>query len=163
MPAALPVTILEMLSVLNLPAEIETNTVFKEHRPLVLLYTPRNRGQVHSAQYDKEYARIFIDRNSAKSHIGYSLQTLHRMPSESWGHRPVLPTIFFYAGMISVQALPKIQFAVFSDRFAIFGDRFAIFSDRFAIFGDLNGQKRELKKTTFPRFAIFSDPICNFR
>ena len=40
MPAALPVTILEMLSVLNLPAEIETNTVFKEHRPLVLDCTP---------------------------------------------------------------------------------------------------------------------------
>jgi len=143
-----------------------------------LLYTPRNRVQVLSAQYDKECVRIFIDRNPAKSQIDNSLQTLHRMPSESWGHRPVLPTIFFYAGMISVQALPKIQFAVFSDRFAIFGDslfviigdpfaifgdRFAIFGDRFAIFGDLNGQKRELKKTTFPRFAIFGDPICNFR
>lgn len=36
MPAALPVTILEMLSFLNLPAEMESNTVFKEHRPLVL-------------------------------------------------------------------------------------------------------------------------------
>ena len=136
-----------------------------------LHYTSRNRGQVLSAQYDKECARIFIDRNPVKSHLACSLQTLHRMPSESWGHRPVLPTIFFYAGMISVKALPKIQFAIFSDRFAIFGDslfvifgdRFAIFGDRFAIFGDLNGQIRELKKTTFPRFAIFSDPICNFR
>jgi hypothetical protein len=143
-----------------------------------LLHTSRNRGQVLSAQYDKEYARIFIDRNPVKSHLACSLQTLHRMPSESWGHRPVLPTIFFFAGMISVKALPKIQFAIFSDRFAIFGDslfviigdpfaifgdRFAIFGDRFAIFGDLNEQKRELKKTTFPRFAIFSDPICNFR
>jgi len=36
MPAALPVTILDMLSVLNLPAEMEANTVFKEHRPLIL-------------------------------------------------------------------------------------------------------------------------------
>ena len=129
-----------------------------------LLHTSRNRGQVLSAQYDKECARIFIDRNPVKSHLACSLQTLHRMPSESWGHRPVLPTIFFYAGMISVKALPKIQFAIFGDSlFVIIGDPFAIFSDRFAIFGDLNGQKRELKKTTFPRFAIFSDPICNFR
>ena len=129
-----------------------------------LLYTPRNRVQVLSAQYDKECVRIFIDRNPAKSQIDNSLQTLHRMPSESWGHRPVLPTIFFYAGMISVKALPKIQFAIFGDSlFVIIGDPFAIFSDRFAIFGDLNGQKRELKKTTFPRFAIFSERICNFR
>jgi len=30
---------------------------------------------------------------------------------------------------------------------------------RSAIFGDLNGQKRELKKTTFPRFAIFGDSL----
>ena len=36
MPAALPVTILDMLATLNLPAEMESNTVFKEHRPLVL-------------------------------------------------------------------------------------------------------------------------------
>ena len=87
------------------------------------------------------------------------------------GTPPGAPHDIFYAGITSVKALPKIQFAIFSDRFAIFGDSlfviigdpFAIFSDRFAIFGDLNGQKRELKKTTFPRFAIFSDPICNFR
>jgi len=31
MPAALPVTILDMLATLNLPAEMESNTVFKEH------------------------------------------------------------------------------------------------------------------------------------
>ena len=87
------------------------------------------------------------------------------------GTPPGAPHDIFYAGITSVKALPKIQFAIFSDRFAIFGDslfvifgdRFAIFGDRFAIFGDLNEQKRELKKTTFPRFAIFSDPICNFR
>ena len=87
------------------------------------------------------------------------------------GTPPGDPHDIFYAGITSVKALPKIQFAIFSDRFAIFGDslfvifgdRFAIFGDRFAIFGDLNGQIRELKKTTFPRFAIFSDPICNFR
>ena len=36
MPAALPVTILEMLSVLNLPAEMEGNTIFKEHRGIVM-------------------------------------------------------------------------------------------------------------------------------
>jgi hypothetical protein len=36
MPAALPVEILVVLSTLNLPAEMENNTVFKEHRPLVL-------------------------------------------------------------------------------------------------------------------------------
>ena len=80
------------------------------------------------------------------------------------GTPPGAPHDIFYAGITSVKALPKIQFAIFSDRFAIFGDSlFVIFGDRFAIFGDLNGQKRELKKTTFPRFAIFSDPICNFR
>jgi len=59
------------------------------------MYTPRNRGQVLSAQYDKESARIFIDRKPVKSHNENSLQTLHRMLSESWGHRPVLSTIFF--------------------------------------------------------------------
>lgn len=80
------------------------------------------------------------------------------------GTPPGAPHDIFYAGMTSVKALPKIQFAIFGDSlFVIFGDRFAIFSDRFAIFGDLNGQKRELKKTTFPRFAIFSERICNFR
>ena len=87
------------------------------------------------------------------------------------GTPPGAPHDIFYAGITSVKALPKIQFAIFSDRFAIFGDslfvifgdRFAIFGDRFAIFGDLNEQKRELKKTTFPRFAIFSERICNFR
>jgi hypothetical protein len=36
MPAALPVELLVVLSTLNLPAEMESNTVFKEHRPLVL-------------------------------------------------------------------------------------------------------------------------------
>ena len=36
MPAALPVELLDVLSTLNLPAELESNTVFKEHRPLVL-------------------------------------------------------------------------------------------------------------------------------
>jgi hypothetical protein len=36
MPAALPVELLDVLSTLNLPAEMESNTVFKEHRPLVL-------------------------------------------------------------------------------------------------------------------------------
>jgi hypothetical protein len=36
MPAALPVELLDVLSILNLPAEMEGNTVFKEHRPLVL-------------------------------------------------------------------------------------------------------------------------------
>jgi hypothetical protein len=61
------------------------------------------------------------------------------------GTPPGAPHDIFYAGITSVKALPKIQFA--------------IFSDRFAIFGDLNGQKRELKKTTFPRFAIFGDSL----
>lgn len=36
MPAALPVELLVVLATLNLPAEMESNTVFKEHRPLVL-------------------------------------------------------------------------------------------------------------------------------
>lgn len=36
MPAALPVELLDVLAILNLPAEMEANTVFKNHRPLVL-------------------------------------------------------------------------------------------------------------------------------
>ncbi|MDY0152697.1 MAG: hypothetical protein RBS43_10530, partial [Candidatus Cloacimonas sp.] len=36
MPTALPVSILDMLSVLNLPAELEANPIFKGHRGLVL-------------------------------------------------------------------------------------------------------------------------------
>jgi hypothetical protein len=53
------------------------------------------------------------------------------------GTPPGAPHDIFYAGITSVKALPKIQFAIFSDRFAIFGDSlFVIFGDRFAIFGD---------------------------
>ena len=36
MPATLPVGILDLLSVLNLPADLESNEVFKKHAPLVL-------------------------------------------------------------------------------------------------------------------------------
>jgi hypothetical protein len=36
MPAALPVEIPEVLSILNLPSELDTNPVFKNHKPLVL-------------------------------------------------------------------------------------------------------------------------------
>ena len=86
-----------------------------------LHYTPRNRGQVLSVQYDKECARIFIDRNPALSHIAYSLQTLHRMPSESWGHRPVLPTIFFMLVLHQSKPYPKsnLQFSVIDLQFSV--------------------------------------------
>jgi hypothetical protein len=77
-----------------------------------LHYTPRNRGQVLSAQYDKECARIFIDRNPVQSHLACSLQTLHRMPSESWGHRPVLPTIFFIPNPFEVFDDESLKFSV---------------------------------------------------
>jgi hypothetical protein len=36
MPPAYPVSIPDVLSVLNLPADMETNSVFKNHAPLVL-------------------------------------------------------------------------------------------------------------------------------
>jgi len=36
MPATLPVPIPDLLTVLNLPAELESNTVFKEHKNLIL-------------------------------------------------------------------------------------------------------------------------------
>ena len=86
-----------------------------------LLHTSRNRGQVLSAQYDKECARIFIDRNPVKSHLACSLQTLHRMPSESWGHRPVLPTIFFMLVLHQSKPYPKsnLQFSVIDLQFSV--------------------------------------------
>jgi hypothetical protein len=64
-----------------------------------LLYTPRNRGQVLSAQYDKEYARISIDR----------------MPSELWGHRPVLPTIYLCSGFADFVSLLSDWQSPFAD------------------------------------------------
>ena len=39
---------------------------------------------------------FLLDRNPELYIHEHSLQTLHRMPSEQWGYRPVFPTVFFY-------------------------------------------------------------------
>jgi len=36
-----------------------------------------------------------LDKKSHLSFYGVSLQTLHRMPSDQWEYRPVIPTAFF--------------------------------------------------------------------
>ena len=36
-----------------------------------------------------------LDSKADLDDIVISLQTLHRMPSEQWGYRPVFPTVFF--------------------------------------------------------------------
>jgi len=40
-------------------------------------------------------ANIALDKISPLFFYGDSLQTLHRMPSDQWGYRPVIPTAFF--------------------------------------------------------------------
>ena len=40
-------------------------------------------------------AQLVLDKKSPQLFYGISLQTLHRMPSDQWGYRPVIPTAFF--------------------------------------------------------------------
>jgi hypothetical protein len=39
--------------------------------------------------------QFVLDQKSQILFYGISLQTLHRMPSDQWGYRPVIPTAFF--------------------------------------------------------------------
>ncbi len=48
-----------------------------------------------------------LDMETPKSDYGLSLQTLHRMPSETWERRPVFPTFF-----IMNQDALRLQFSV---------------------------------------------------
>jgi hypothetical protein len=38
---------------------------------------------------------IFLDMKQGLDYLVFSLQTLHRMPSEQWGCHPAFPTVFF--------------------------------------------------------------------
>ena len=92
-----------------------------------------------------------------------SLQTLHRMPSETWEHRPVSPTFFFT--LILLNSMLGNWSA--SDRFAKTVIRFAEMviriicknGDQICRNGDQNQPQKCHLQFSVIRFAVFSDQI----
>ena len=55
---------------------------------------PTKFVEINQQRCEKK-ANIALDKISPLFFYGDSLQTLHRMPSDQWGYRPVIPTAFF--------------------------------------------------------------------
>ena len=89
--------------------------------------------------------------------IRLSLQTLHRIPSDTCEHRPVFPTFFYHeSGWIALAIFgdTSLQFSVRDLQFSVIQLQFSVIQ---------TGWSTQLRNAPFRPLAIFGDTICNFQ